>query len=317
MKKFMKIMLILAAVFAAVGIGLTVGGIALGTTRENVNPVQLVRKALIDASHVWDNEWDGIRIRDKGSHDYKDDRDDWENENTGDDDFDGCVETGTGDTTASEFADITELEIDLKSDELVFASYTGDNIEVKVKNDPEGTVKIKKDSDHKLQIKSGKVRSNRTVTVYYPETLKFKKLDIEIEAGTVELMDRLSAEELKLSVGAGEFLNSRVLKADKFDIQVGVGSAEVCQLISNKVDGECGIGNISLELAGNEEDYNYRLECGIGEINLANEGYSGLGKEKVLKNPGASKEVDLECGMGNISVSFTGENPADMLKTEV
>ena len=46
----------------------------------------------------------------------------------------------------------------------------------------------------------------------------------------------------------------------------------------------------------------------MGEIDLENSEYSGLGIEKTISNEGAQKDMVLECGMGEIDVEFTGEN---------
>ena len=61
-------------------------------------------------------------------------------------------------------------------------------------------------------------------------------------------------------------------------------------------------------VTGKEKDYNYDLSCGMGEIDLENSEYSGLGIEKTISNEGAKKDMVLECGMGEIDVEFTGES---------
>ena len=59
-----------------------------------------------------------------------------------------------------------------------------------------------------------------------------------------------------------------------------------------------------MELAGKESDYDYELSCGIGEIDLGDEEYSGLGIERTIENKGSLGKVILNCGMGEIDVTF-------------
>lgn len=46
----------------------------------------------------------------------------------------------------------------------------------------------------------------------------------------------------------------------------------------------------------------------MGEIDLEDSEYSGIGIEKNISNEGARKDMVLECGMGEIDVEFTGES---------
>ena len=56
---------------------------------------------------------------------------------------------------------------------------------------------------------------------------------------------------------------------------------------------------------GTKSDYNYNLECGVGEIILGDETYSGLGGEKRVQN-GGNKLIEAECSVGRIQIAFSG-----------
>ena len=60
-------------------------------------------------------------------------------------------------------------------------------------------------------------------------------------------------------------------------------------------------------MTGAQEDYNYDLECGVGNLDVGSDSYSGLGRENHISNTGADRKLELECGMGNVSVSFSGK----------
>lgn len=95
------------------------------------------------------------------------------------------------------------------------------------------------------------------------------------------------------------------MKFEKVDLEVGAGKALIDDLIADKVSVEVGAGKLNLELAGKETDYNYNLDCGIGEIQIGDNSYAGLGKEQRTVNTGANKQIDLECGVGEIIINFT------------
>lgn len=92
----------------------------------------------------------------------------------------------------------------------------------------------------------------------------------------------------------------------KLKAQVGVGTLTVNDLQVEELDGECGIGSMYLNLVGSEKDYDYSLECGMGNISLGDRDFSGLGGGQEISN-GSDKKFTLECGMGEIEVDFEKE----------
>lgn len=90
--------------------------------------------------------------------------------------------------------------------------------------------------------------------------------------------------------------------------RLAAGTIDIDQLDIQKLNADCGAGEIDMVVTGKEKDYNYDLSCGMGEINLEDSEYSGIGIEKNISNEGARKDMVLECGMGEIDVEFTGEN---------
>lgn len=303
MKKFVKVMMVIAAVFTAVGIGLSVGGVAMGATLESVEVVQKMRSHWGDwTDHMWSNgHWRVTRVTDWDDDDDDDDDEDWDD--NWDNDYTEYF-SGNGSTKTYDIQAASELEIDLKYDELIFREYDGDKIRVDVENDSANNIKIESKGG-KLKIKSEKKKNNRSITVSYPEKSVFSKVDIEVDAGTVEMMDRLETDKLEVSIGAGEFTNSDSIIAREASIEVGTGEADIMQLTADKIDGECGVGNMTLELTGKESDYSYKLECGIGDISIDGDSFTALASDKKINNSGATKYMELECGMGNISVEFS------------
>ena len=289
MKKFVKIMLILATIFLAVGIGFSVAGVAMGATVGSVEVLKDIGDHVSWSSFVKvvGDDWDW------------DDDDDYDED---DRDKKAVASQENGNTRVYEIASAEELEIDLKYDELVLKEYDGETIKVEVTNDSSGKVSVKSD-EHEVKITSSGKKNERSIQVSYPKGSAFKNLDIEVDAGTVEVSGTIYADEFSVTVGAGEFTGNGDITARECDIEVGAGEISLSKLDAYDISGECGMGAMKLGLKGKETDYDYRLECGIGEISIGNSEYSGLGAEKSISN-GTGRILELECGMGEITVTF-------------
>ena len=96
------------------------------------------------------------------------------------------------------------------------------------------------------------------------------------------------------------------LQVEELDGECGVGEFDFSGEIKKFGNLKCGIGSIYLNLVGSEKDYDYSLECGMGNISLGDRDFSGLGSGQEISN-GSDKKFTLECGMGEIEVDFEKE----------
>lgn len=127
-----------------------------------------------------------------------------------------------------------------------------------------------------------RINSPRELTVYLPEEMLLDKLKLDIGAGEAKL-ENISARRVSADVGAGQlYFSGEVL---------------------SEVEVECGAGEAVLELEGNSGDYNYRLECIMGEIEFNGKSCGGVGVDQIIDN-GAERQVSLECGMGRIELNI-------------
>ena len=131
-------------------------------------------------------------------------------------------------------------------------------------------------------------------------------------AGTVYLNRDIETEKLSVEMGAGEFDSKNPVTAEEADLDIGTGSMTFADLSAKKISGECGLGELDLTMTGIQEDYNYDLGCGVGNLNVGSDSYSGLGREKSISNTGADRKLNLECGSGNVSVDFSGKEHRDL-----
>lgn len=287
MKKGTKGMLIAAGAFAVAGVGFCIGGISVAAVETGGNVFDQAGQLLQD------NDYPLAGLIHWGNAQYHSSDIDWD--------------ALDGNTVDMDFA--SDLEISLKYDELLIQEYDGDKIRVNVANDAKNDVVVKETSG-KITItdtRSGNVKKKKQIKVIVPSGKDFDTVSLGVDMGTIDLECDLKVQELSVEVGAGEFSGYGNITAAYCDLQVGAGTIDIDQLDVQKLNADCGAGEIDMVVTGKEKDYNYDLSCGMGEIDLENSEYSGLGIEKTISNEGAKKDMVLECGMGEIDVEFTGE----------
>ena len=288
MKKGTKGMLIAAGAFAVAGIGLCIGGISVAAVETGGNVFDQAGQLLQD------NDYPLAGLIHWGNAQYHSSDIDWD--------------ALDGNTVDMDFA--SDLEISLKYDELLIQEYDGDKIRVNVANDTKNDVVVKETSG-KIMItdtRSGNVKKKKQIKVIVPSGKDFDTVSLGVDMGTIDLECDLKVQELSMEVGAGEFSGYGNITAAYCDLQVGAGTIDIDQLDIQKLNADCGAGEIDMVVTGKEKDYNYDLSCGMGEINLEDSEYRGIGIEKNISNEGARKDMVLECGMGEIDVEFTGES---------
>lgn len=288
MKKGTKGMLIAVGAFAVAGIGLCIGGISVAAVETGGNVFDQAGQLLQD------NDYPLAGLIHWGNAQYHSSDIDWD--------------ALDGNTVDMDFA--SDLEISLKYDELLIQEYDGDKIRVNVANDAKNDVVVKETSG-KITItdtRSGNVKKKKQIKVIVPSGKDFDTVSLGVDMGTIDLECDLKVQELSVEVGAGEFSGYGNITAANCDLQVGAGTIDIDQIDVQKLNADCGAGEIDMVVTGKEKDYNYDLSCGMGEINLEDSEYSGLGIEKNISNEGARKDMVLECGMGEIDVEFTGES---------
>ena len=288
MKKGTKGMLIAAGAFAVAGIGLCIGGISVAAVETGGNVFDQAGQLLQD------NDYPLAGLIHWGNAQYHSSDIDWD--------------ALDGNTVDMDFA--SDLEISLKYDELLIQEYDGDKIRVNVANDAKNDVVVKETSG-KITItdtRSGNVKKKKQIKVIVPSGKDFDTVSLGVDMGTIDLECDLKVQELSVEVGAGEFSGYGNITAAYCDLQVGAGTIDIDQLDIQKLNADCSAGEIDMVVTGKEKDYNYDLSCGMGEINLEDSEYSGIGIEKNISNEGARKDMVLECGMGEIDVEFTGED---------
>lgn len=287
MRKFSRRLLKLALVLAIVGLGLSIGGVAMGATITGMNLTKyglngsirkLANYSLPESRDSWDEDWDEITQTEP-------------------------VDTD-GDKETFEIDPVSDLELSLSAGELKLQTGDGDKIRIEVSGSKKDKVRIGTDDDTLILETIGRTQ-DREITVNYPKDLRFKEASIEVAAGTVTMCDDFQTDELEVSVGAGEFTNTgKISVANDISVAVGTGNVEISELDMHDLEVDCGIGNVDLDILGKEADYNYEISCAAGNVDIGDSSYSGIGHDKNITNPNARGEMELNCGVGNITVTF-------------
>ncbi len=223
-----------------------------------------------------------------------------------DDDYDGGQ---TAENLHESFKEITKIDMELAAGDISFQEGEGSEIRVETKNLSQrlGFRCYQKGRELKLTSKKRIFGVNNigrgSITVYIPKEMTFDEVSLGLGAGTLYI-ESIYTKDLSVELGAGEVILDK-FQADEAEFECGAGSITAKGDVRSQVDLHCGVGSILYTAAGHEEEYNYDIECGVGEIICGDSTYSGLGKDRSIDND-ADKEINIEGGVGSITVDFEG-----------
>ena len=344
MKKFSKVCLIIVGVLLGIGILLcgisSLMGAGMGTIRQMANAGELNRGNWHINSHgiyYSDNNDNDVDF------DWDDDTDDIDVE-VGDIDVEvGDVENSKksdktdGGAIVSKYAvsDIKKMDLDIGAVTLIIK--TGEDAEHVVVTMKEGedryydvgmdgnTLEIEYKIEHKTWLFDYDGNDELAeLMIEIPAGMKLDKMDLDIGAADVAIdVTDMTCGKLVMDVGAANVVANGFNVTELLDATVGVGSLEIgggtyekanieCGVgnfeMSGTVNGDltvdCGLGNAILKLNGNEDDYNYKLSCGMGSLVVNDTQYTDIAGNHNVKNEGAIGTIDLDCGMGNLELEI-------------
>lgn len=158
-----------------------------------------------------------------------------------------------------------------------------------------------------------------TITITIPEGFEADEFDIKFGAGEI-LVDNIYAKSVGFSMGAGDMTIKRLTVENESSFKVGAGSMKINRLKAKDVTMEsgvgeisvtgeiygssyvdCGVGEIDLNLEGEEKDYNYIVDCGIGSVKINNRKWDFTTHESIF-NDKTKGTFSLKCGIGSISL---------------
>lgn len=213
-----------------------------------------------------------------------------------------------------EYEDIRSLDVDIVCPNLVIEEYSGSQIQVKTERIPENIqndmsfyvdkdeLKIKLDNKKKWKNLFGDLKG--TLTIRIPEDYDLEEASLTVDAGELQI-ENIRAEELKIDIGAGRAVVKQ-FTADKIDVECGAGEANIAGTAEKEIQIECGVGSVTYRASGRQQDYDYELSCGIGDLNVGNDSFGGISGKQKIDNGGHTK-MEIECGIGEVNVTFGEE----------
>ncbi len=224
------------------------------------------------------------------------------------------------------FDDVTSLSTEPGFGTLKFKVGDSDQVEVIAENVSENFV-VEKNHNGKLTLKgkynfwnifgnnSGNGKSD--ITIYLPSDFVAEEVKIEAGAGNIDV-EELTTKKLDINAGAGN-ISGRNITASQVDLDGGVGDIDLEEVDLSNANIDCGVGNINLQgillgknkiecgvgevdltLKGSVEDYNIKIDKGLGNISIDGEKYS----EIKWNNASTDNSLDIDGGVGNIEIEF-------------
>lgn len=312
MKRFTKIMLILAAFTFVFGFAITAAAEALGG--------RMPRTAVIN-NGWYDGVWFLVPHSSPNHHEYEIMKD---YEIPDEDTWDSAYEDRISEIEAEKLADIDavfeesgvhklEISVEAAGVELIegetagsiYLSEAGKYIEWEQEIDDDTlklTIRKKRGTGNKIP--SWDSEGYGAVLVL-PKGEEFHEMEIQVGAGSVEA-GRITANKLKLEAGAGTIsIGLGSVRELKIDSQAG--SVIYTGKVDQELEVDCQAGSAEVYLSGAEEDFNYDMKVSMGSIEIDGRNYSGLDKEKTLTNEDAWKKAELDCEVGSIELIFYKE----------
>ena len=266
MKRFVKICAVTGLILLLLGLGITAVSAAMGGRYTNSLPSRLV-------SRVWHNHMPRLV---RWGNDWQDDPDDTDRTH-------GPSQISM--ISDPSYARAGKLDVDIDKGAIRVSEKEGiSQIQVNVQDIYDRTKCYMDESTLKIKRESGRSRGNEA-----------PRIEILIPAG-------YELDKLSLDMGAAECTVLGVTTS-KLEIDTGVGAITFSGTVNGDVEVETGVGDVTLNLIGSQTGYNYKVECGVGSINLGADHYTMLSHETHINNK-APYTMELECGVGNIAVNF-------------
>lgn len=303
MNKFIRALLIIFAGCLVLGGGLLIAGIALGGTWEDATVT--IGNDEYDVQDMFDH---GI-FRFGGSTHYSDDSD--------------IPEATTTNELTVAANEIRNLDLTLRSCEFEILESEDDQIRAEIEEGKEEyfSLKVKDGTLHINDIRKNKNHLKAVhVNLWVPSDCVFDHIDVTVGAGDVQI-SRLAANTINIEGGAGKIKAKTLIANNELDAEIGAGDFYITEASLGETDIDCGVGrfkigtctlngnadisggvgDVNIGIVGEKEDFNYELSCGMGELEVFDESYTSLGKDKEIDN-GARYTISLECGVGRVNV---------------
>lgn len=186
------------------------------------------------------------------------------------------------------FENIKNLDIEIGVTEMNIETYDGDEFKIEARDVPK-EITYEKDGDTLIiddesdeGTNWGWANHSPKITLYVPKNVEFKEVELNVGVGALKASD---------------------FKVKDINIDSGVGSITLDGKITGDAEISNGVGTVKLNLEGSEDDFNYNIGGGLGSIKIGSNKFNSIDNDEHIDN-NASKEMDIDCGVGTIKVTF-------------
>lgn len=277
MRKGTKAAVITGVIFGIAGTACVITGLVLGATWKDVGSA--VRSSL-DLRHT---SW---------GHEINEEIMDWVDGSRHEEEY-------SDHRGIDYYGGIRSLEVDAGlCDVYIYGAASGSDSTVGVER-LEGKAYVEKSGDT-LEIEaSGSIGQSGSLGLYLPAA-GLERLEIDAGSGNV-IIDETSVREADLQVAAGNLEVSGTLSAETADLEVGLGSMTIGYLDAQNITVDCGLGSFIATAAGREQDYSFKGDCGLGNLEFGSNVYSGISDVKIGSQDSA-RQLKVSCGAGNAQI---------------
>ena len=138
------------------------------------------------------------------------------------------------------------------------------------------------------------------------DSLIAKNMHLEVDAGSLKVFYLMAENSLAIKNGVGE-VKIYDAKINNLTITEGIGAISVTGKITgiNMIKG--GIGEVKLSLADRSRvDFNYRVTCGIGEVEIADMSFKGNTTTTSHPYGNDADYFEVDCGIGHVEIEIIG-----------
>lgn len=268
MKKITKIMLIIAGVLTAISVICTVAAFAMGLTTE------YFVKMIQDGRFSFDAGDFHISLGEEGTYDFEGEI--------------SSTEIQGATITTCEIEELcTSMDIEFGAGWIAIRYADVEHIEIGFLEGFKPSIKVK----------------NGTLVIEAKTGIGIRDNELDTSQMFIRIPRDMHFDEITMELGASQ-ADIENLDVDKLVVEVGAGQASISRLIVDEMKLEVGVGQLDIAMYGNESDYNYHIECGVGEIQIGDTSYSGLASAHEVYDADIKKAIDVECGIGKVNIRF-------------
>lgn len=125
-----------------------------------------------------------------------------------------------------------------------------------------------------------------------------RKLDVECQIGLFNCKN-VTADSAEVEGGVGS-INLEDIEFTDFQLGGGVGDIEISGKLNGRIAISAGMGNVDLDINGNKNEYNYKIETGLGPVFIDGKKTG----DTRFSNDSSSNLIDIEGGIGTIHIDF-------------